>query len=136
MLFPKTMDLIRMWRLVVEGTINNRLGSGAKVATDEGGRQERLICIYTKDFRDQDDVLRVLQELVAMGLVSSGRGIYYKSDAYTYLDIYGRNASDYGLQASAYSSQKMLAAPQPKPKSAPQKKQSSLRAFFQGDDPG
>lgn len=111
MLFPALEDLTRVWRVVVEGTISNRLGSAAKVATDQGGSGERLICVYTKDFRDERDVLRVLNELVSLGLVySGGKGIYYKSDAYTYLDIYAKNAADYGLQASVYSSQKMLAA--------------------------
>ncbi|KAF2661741.1 DUF1917-domain-containing protein, partial [Lophiostoma macrostomum CBS 122681] len=110
MLFPKLEDVTRVWKLIVDGTINNRLGSGSKVATEQDGKPERLICVYTKDFRDTDDVLRVLKELVTMGLVNPGRGIYYKSDAYTYLDIYGQNAAEYGLQASVYSSQKLLAS--------------------------
>lgn len=70
----------------------------------------RLVCIYTKDFRDEDDVLRVLRELESMGLVSGDRNIYYKSDAFTYLDLYSATASKYGLQASLYNSSKMLAA--------------------------
>lgn len=129
MLFPNTIDLPRVWRLVVEGTIENRLGSGSKVATNNGGPESRLICVYTKDFRDTDDVLRVLQELDALGLVKQGSqgAIYYKSDAYTYLDIYGKNASEYGLQASLYSSQKMLAsATSTQAKATPQKKQTTL----------
>ncbi|KAF2747164.1 DUF1917-domain-containing protein [Sporormia fimetaria CBS 119925] len=110
MLFPSDQDLPRVWKAVVEGTINNRLGSAAKVATDQGNSGNRLICIYTKDFRDKQDVLRILQELERMGLVGRGRGIYYKTDVYTYLDIYGKNAEDYGLRASLYSSQNLLAA--------------------------
>jgi hypothetical protein len=45
-----------------------------------------------------------------MGLVTTGRSIYYKSDAFTYLDLYKQTASDYGLQASLYTSFKMMAA--------------------------
>jgi hypothetical protein len=128
MLFPNLKDLTRAWKLVVEGTINNRLGSTAKVATEEDGKEERLICVYTKDFRDTNDVLRVLNELVAIGLVSN-RGIYYKSDAYTYLDIYSKN--EYGLQASVYASQKMLAGATPsKSREDPQKKQVTLGTAF------
>ena len=66
------------------------------------------VCIYTKDFRDEDDVLRVLRELEDLGLVGD-RSIYYKSDAFTYLDLYSSTASKYGLQASLYNSSKMLA---------------------------
>jgi hypothetical protein len=131
MLFPSSLDLTRVWRLVVDGTINNRLGTAAKVATNQDGKDVRLICVYTKDFRDTDDVLRVLQQLVALGLVNGARGIYYKSDAYTYLDIYGQNATEYGLQASVYSSQKMLAsANSARATPAPQKKRSTLDAAF------
>ena len=98
MLFPKSGDVTRVWKLIVEGIINDRLGPIAKVAPDDG-KDERLICIYTKvktlsfhstgylnrlqDFRDEEDVLRVLQELDSIGLLKSGRSIYYKSDVYT-----------------------------------------------------
>lgn len=68
------------------------------------------VCVYTKDFRDEDDVLRVLEELEDFGLLGQDRSIYYKSDAFTYLDLYSSTASKYGLQASLYNSSKMLAA--------------------------
>jgi hypothetical protein len=68
------------------------------------------VCVYTKDFRDEDDVLRVLKELEDLGILQPGRSIYYKSDAFTYLDLYSATASRYGLQASLYNSHKMLTA--------------------------
>jgi hypothetical protein len=109
MLFPELTNLSRTWRLVVDGVINSRLGPTAKVAPDNGRPDDRLICVYTKDFRDKEDVIRVLQELVSMGLAGTGRPIYYKSDSYTLLDIYSKTATTYGLQASLYSSQTLLA---------------------------
>ena len=69
-----------------------------------------VVCVYTKDFRDEEDVLRVLRELEDLDLIREGRSIYYKSDAFTYLDLYSAIANKYGLQASLYTSQKMLAA--------------------------
>ncbi|EUC47936.1 hypothetical protein COCMIDRAFT_34503 [Bipolaris oryzae ATCC 44560] len=108
MLFPKSVDVTRVWKQIVAGVIENRLGSGCKVATDDG-KEERLICVYTKDFQDTQDVLRVLRELENMGLLSAGRPIYYKPDAYTYLDLRRENAAEYGLQASLYNSRSMLA---------------------------
>lgn len=108
MLFPETDDLARVWRLVVDGVINRRLGTAAKVAPDEGRSGPRLICVYTRDFRDKEDVLRVLQELVSIGVAGPRRPIYYKSDPYTLLNIYKDSAAKYGLYASLYSSQKML----------------------------
>ncbi|CAI6335096.1 unnamed protein product [Periconia digitata] len=109
MLFPKLDAVTRVWRLVVEGVINNKLGPTAKVSPFNEENNARLICVYTKDFTDQEDVFRVLLELVAMGVVSSNQAIYYKTDVYTMLGIYGANAAGYGLKASHFSSQKMLA---------------------------
>ena len=68
------------------------------------------VCVYTRDFRDEDDVLRVLKGLEDLDVIQPGRSIYYKSDAFTYLDLYSATANRYGLQASLYNSNKMLAA--------------------------
>lgn len=46
------------------------------------------------------------------------------------LNIYGKNAADYGLQASLYSSQKMLAEAQVA-EGQPRKKQTTLDSLFQ-----
>jgi hypothetical protein len=135
MLFPELQDLSRVWRLVVDAVISNRLGPTAKVAPDDGSKRARLICIYTHDFRDKDDVLRVLQELVAIGVARTGKTIYYKSDVYTYLGIYKETATTYGLQASLYSSQKLLAeANLARAPSIPQQRQSTLRGLFSSPD--
>jgi hypothetical protein len=84
-----------------------------------------------KDFRDEDDVLRVLQELEAIGLVPSGQSVYYKSDAFTYLDLYKQTASEYGLQASLYASSKMMAAAKlSKATPSSGKKQKTLNNYF------
>jgi hypothetical protein len=90
------------------------------------------VCIYTKDFRDEADVLRVLKELEVMKRLPEGRGIYYKSDAWTYLDLYRETADKYGLQASLYTSHKMLTADRlAKASSTSPKKQTTLKGFFQ-----
>lgn len=108
MLFQSSNNVTEVWRAVAEATVENRLGSEAKVATDGGDGASRLICVYTKDFSDTADAIRVLHELDAMGLVDTKKGIYYKADVYTYLDIFSNNAADYGLQASLYSSKYLL----------------------------
>jgi hypothetical protein len=87
--------------------------------------------VYTKDFQDADDVRRVLDELVTMDIVNAGKVIYYKPDAYTYLDLKRDNAAQYGLQASLYNSRSMMAAGTvSKSTSLPQKKQTTLKGFF------
>ena len=90
MLFPMPEDVNRAWGLVAEGTGNGELGMAAKVATDGGAgdRVSRLICVYTVDFGDRQDVRRVLQGLVERGLVkkkdmlAEERVVYYKCGKY------------------------------------------------------
>jgi hypothetical protein len=89
-----------------------------------------IVCVYTKDFQDADDVLRVLHQLEDMGFLAAGRPIYYKTDAYTYLDLRRETAAGYGLQASLYNSRSLLAADKvPKSVSLSQKKQSMLQKY-------
>lgn len=122
MLFPTEDDVTQTWRTVCEAMIENKLGEQAKVAIEDHSRRlsspdapftpNRLICIYTYDFSDLEDVRRVLDELVDLGLVSrEGRGIYYKCDAYTYLGIESNNP--YKLKASLYSSSDLLKMSKP-----------------------
>ena len=113
MLFPNPEDVNHAWKLVATATANNELGLAAKVAADEGDpTKARLICAYTDNFEDKADVKRVLQKLIDMGLcnrngaLAEGRAIYYKADAYTYLEIMGGN--EWGLKASMFSSRDIL----------------------------
>ena len=111
MLFPSSSAVNKVWETVTRATANNELGHLSKVDTADGSGQVRLICVYTEDFNNMDDVARVLKRLSQLGLVKSGPGarpIYYKSgqsastrlalrltnkspDAWTELGIYSGN---------------------------------------------
>jgi hypothetical protein len=81
MLFIEPSYVNKVWEIVARATANNELGIAAKVAPKNEGEPNRvrLICIYTKDFRDKNDIGRVLKRLKELGLVKmSGRQIYYK----------------------------------------------------------
>ncbi|KAK3989673.1 hypothetical protein QBC44DRAFT_395696 [Cladorrhinum sp. PSN332] len=120
MLFPEAAQnrqeayIDEVWAAVAKATANNELGIAAKVearagTADSAGR-ERLICVYTADFRDKNDVARVLKRLRELELVRTGRGakqVYYKCDAWTELNIYGGN--EWEIPASMYSSNEMFA---------------------------
>ncbi|MCJ1229840.1 hypothetical protein MMC12_006510 [Toensbergia leucococca] len=114
MLFPMPEDVNRWWKVVAEGTASGELGIAAKVATDDGRgeRESRVICVYTADFEDRADVKRVLQRLVAAGLVrkkgpmGEDRGVFYKCDAFTHLGITGGN--EWELKPSLYASRDVL----------------------------
>lgn len=80
MLFPEPDTVNEVWRAVAHATARNELGIVAKVDTRASSGKERLICVYTSDFRDKDDVARVLNRLRQLELVrQGGRPIYYKS---------------------------------------------------------
>lgn len=82
MIFCQPAEVNDVWEIVAKATAKNELGIAAKVApkpVDEDPRKDRLICVYTTDFRDKSDVGRVLQKLRELRLVETrGRPIYYK----------------------------------------------------------
>lgn len=82
MIFCDPGNVDAVWAIVARATANDELGIAAKVAPfpEEGlQKRERLICIYTKDFRDRRDVGRVLRRLRELRLVESrGKILYYK----------------------------------------------------------
>lgn len=84
MLFVEPTLVNEVWERVAQATVRNELGIAAKVAPREerGSARERLVCIYTYDFRDRDDIARVLHRLRQLELVrdrASGKHIYYKA---------------------------------------------------------
>jgi Domain of unknown function (DUF1917) len=89
--------------------VTDKLGIAAKIAADSDFGRERLICVYTRDFSDINDVRRVAQSLLDLDLISgdgSRRPIYYKCDMYTHLGI--NSGNEYGLAASLYNSHEVL----------------------------
>jgi hypothetical protein len=107
MLFPNDDDYPRTWRLVAEATAEGKLGAISKAATPSDVDPLNLICVYTFDFTNIDDVSRVLEGLIDLGACTrDGKPIYYKCDAYTYLNIKSDNG--YKLRASLYSSKEIL----------------------------
>lgn len=75
-----------MWAKVARATANNELGIAAKISPREDPDRHRLVCIYTRDFNDKDDVARVLKRLKELGLVRQ-RQICYKTGRYWTLNI-------------------------------------------------
>jgi hypothetical protein len=95
------------WSLIARATATISLGIGAKVGPhdkekDPHSREPRLICVYTKDFADKEDVARVLRELIALKVVSSrAKPIFYKPGKYNSTQV--RLAKNWSLRADAYT---------------------------------
>lgn len=70
------------------------LGPSAKIATEWGRNNDpagpwrsHVVCVYTADWRDQADVLRVAKRLHEIGAVKKMR-LDYKPDIFTYGGLY------------------------------------------------
>jgi len=116
MLFPQADDVPRAWKLICEAVVEDRLGPSAKVGTEglKGRSNQRLICVYTRDFSDEEDIRRVVEELASMNLSprDGSKGLYYKPDAFTNLDLNSDNA--YKLTTSIYCTGDILKSSKPK----------------------
>ncbi len=81
MIFRDRAKVEAVWRLIAEATIAGRLGMASKVATAYPTvYTSKLICVYTKDHRNYEDVMRVRAELRRMGFEEV---LHYKTDAET-----------------------------------------------------
>jgi hypothetical protein len=85
---------------VRDGTEQGELGIFAKAATHlnppKKGKNEWLICVYTYDKNDHDDVRRVLKRLRRLGIEQQ---LVYKADSATSSGIYGAGSALYVSQA-------------------------------------
>jgi len=109
MIFCTVSEVDAAWDVIAKATANNELGIAAKVASKLATRAntEHLICVYTADFNDKQDVKRVASALHRLGfLPSTGKPLYYKPDVYTYLGISSQNP--WGIKASIYDSRIVL----------------------------
>jgi hypothetical protein len=82
------------WKTIARAVATGQLGPAAKIGTDDGGdsKSGRLICVYTKDFADVEDVERVLCKLVDLELVKEDakQSIYYKCGQFLVEYVYIR----------------------------------------------
>jgi len=88
------------WNTIAGHTLKGELGTSAKVSTagQVGRSRDYVICVYTKNYLDSDDVARVRQKLRELGYIQK---LYYKPDLYTYLNIYSKTFPN--LRASRYA---------------------------------
>jgi hypothetical protein len=82
MLYPKNQDTL--WPRLMKATHDGLLGTGVKAATPYGGGN--LICVYTKDFWNDRDILRILNGLRDIDIMLSTS---YKTDNMTNRGIRG-----------------------------------------------
>lgn len=96
LIFVSAYNLSTVWRKVKTAVEEGRLGGMAKVATaKQNSRSQntnpKVICVYTYDWKDHQDVTRIRDELRKIGIV---RKISYKTDEDTERGAYHTNSSE------------------------------------------
>lgn len=105
MIFCEPSKVNAVWETVARATANGELGIAAKVAPrpeEAFQARTRLICVYTRDFRERRDVWRVLERLRELQLVETGKPLYYKPGEYTPLDTCTQASADVGRYFHVY----------------------------------
>jgi len=98
----------RYWSKLAIAMISGGLGPSVyciKVspAVEDGGRNEHVICVYTPDYRDTVQVMRVENLMRSAGVVND---LLYKPDIFSTLGIY--RANKWGFKASIFGSKVVL----------------------------
>lgn len=89
LIFLSNETVDRYWRLIQLALAMWRLGTEAKVTTGmKKPGKHHVICVYTYDYTDKADVMRIRQELYDIGI---RRPIKYKADEQTRQGLYGAN---------------------------------------------
>lgn len=85
---PERLDAV--WRKIKNATENGKLGNESKTATAKpnslaGKSRQKVICVYTYDWTDEEDVKRIREELRKLDIFWK---IPYKTDQDTSDDKY------------------------------------------------
>ena len=83
---------------MAEGVVTGILGTTAKVAPKRPGFYNHVICVYTENYLDMDDVKRVREGLRQLGFTKK---LQYKPDVFTYCGVYAKN--QWGIPPTRYS---------------------------------
>lgn len=88
-----------IWKSVATAVVSGCLGYAAKVSARDRKKPTHVICVYTEDFTNEEQVRAVEIGLRKVGVTSVMR---YKPDVYTTLGIYRNNR--WGLKPTIYTS--------------------------------
>ncbi|MFZ2975411.1 MAG: putative phosphothreonine lyase domain-containing protein [Candidatus Moraniibacteriota bacterium] len=96
LLFVSAYNVNRIWMKIKKATEEGNLGGISKVATAKvnpefPNSKVRIICVYTYDWRDENDVKRIREELRKISIT---RKISYKTDEDTNRGVYGATSNN------------------------------------------
>jgi len=90
LIYRGSSEIDDTWKTIARRTFSGELGTSAKAATAMQSKGRHVICVYTYDYLDLEDVMNVRERLKKLGLTDK---LCYKPDIYTYLGIYHRTTT-------------------------------------------
>ena len=95
LLFVNVAKLDETWRVIKKATEEGLLGEFSKTATIKPSPNAtkvntKVICVYTSDYTNEEDVMRVRNELMNLGFVAK---ISYKADFATREGLYSNQGN-------------------------------------------
>ncbi len=100
LIFIEAGEVDAAWRWIRDETVAGRLGISAKVSTAKPNPESRddrkVIFVYTRDWRDEEDVMRVRERLRELGFTER---LGYKRNIETYKGEYSKK----GKRVTYYS---------------------------------
>lgn len=88
-----------IWEKIAQGVWQGILYANAKVSPFEYHEQRHVVCIYNKDFTNQEQVYGLNSAIRSLGIKAK---MTYKPDVYTYLGVYRNN--QWNLRPTIYES--------------------------------
>jgi hypothetical protein len=88
LIFVSRNEVDKAWEIIERETMLGNLGTSSKVSTRSDKYPQHVICVYTYDYMDKGDVMRVREHLRKLGFI---RKMPYKTDNDTRNGIYSHN---------------------------------------------
>lgn len=89
LIFVDIWTVDRIWNIIKKATEDGLLGDSSKVSTAKHSElasdSKKVICVYTYDWRDEDDAMRIREALRELGIKNK---IPYKTNEDTLNDKY------------------------------------------------
>jgi len=99
LIYSTSAQIDEIWNSVAAAVVSGSLGWAAKVSPRDREEDTHVICVYTEDFTNEEQVRAVEKGLRKVGVTSVMK---YKPDVHTTLGIYRNNP--WGLKPTIYTS--------------------------------
>lgn len=97
MLLYDSNKIDEKWNVIAKAMFNGKLNASIAKVAPSGHPYGHLICVYSYDYKDVNDVMKIRQELFDLGFKDP---LDYKADIYTFLGIYENNI--FGISENIY----------------------------------